>query len=181
LAEEQDVFWQSHVQSLGELPVIMTATLTPVGTPDTGGESDAAHFVASQVRQSKRALYETYTFGHAYHNSLSDLVSVRQECGTSDWDGYGAQPVKNDTVWIAYLVLESLPPGLPEPRIGAEPDGEVTLEWHKTSRRTLSVSVSPDGLLHYSALIGPNKQFGTEVFSREMPQNILALIRRVLA
>jgi hypothetical protein len=162
--------------------MILTApSLTLLGIPGSGGESDAAQFVASQVHQGKRALYETYTFGHAYYSALSDLVSVQMECGTPDWDGYGAQPVRNDTVWIAYLVLESLPPGLPEPRIGAEPDGQVTLEWHQSPRRTLSVSVSPDSFLHYSALIGPNKQFGTEVFSREMPQNILSLIRRVLA
>jgi hypothetical protein len=150
-------------------------------SPGSGGESTVARFVDEKVREGKRAFYETYTFGHAYYNALSDLVSVKRECSMPNWDGYGGSPVRSETVWQAWQVLESLPPGIPEPTIGAEPDGDVTMEWYQSPRRTLSVSVSAEGLLHYSALIGPNKQFGTEAFPGELPTTIGTLIRRVLA
>jgi hypothetical protein len=41
------------------------------------------------------------------------------------------------------------------------------------------VSITPEGDLHYAALIGPNKAYGTEVFFGEVPAGILDLIRRV--
>ena len=41
--------------------------------------------------------------------------------------------------------LEVLPDGLPMPSPGAEPDGQLTLEWHKSAYQTLSVSVTADG------------------------------------
>jgi hypothetical protein len=54
-------------------------------------------------------------------------------------------------------------------------------EWHRSRRRTLSVSVSPEGELHDAALIGPNRAFGTETFFDEVPVTIVDLIRRVCA
>ncbi|MBI1902176.1 MAG: hypothetical protein HYS13_13835 [Planctomycetia bacterium] len=80
----------------------------------------------------------------------------------------------------AYVFLtEALPLGFPAPSIGAEPDGDLTLEWHCSPRRTLSVSVSPEGDLDYAGLFGPNRTYGTEVFYGEVPETILRLIRRV--
>jgi hypothetical protein len=43
----------------------------------------------------------------------------------------------------------------------------------------LSVSVSPDGELHYAALLGLSKAYGTEPFFGEAPRPILDLIFRV--
>ncbi|MFH0937823.1 MAG: hypothetical protein V1899_00835 [Planctomycetota bacterium] len=68
---------------------------------------------------------------------------------------------------------------VPMPSVGAEPDGHVTLEWHHSSRRTLSVSVSPDGELHYAALFGASKVYGTEPFFGNVPKSILDLISQV--
>jgi len=42
------------------------------------------------------------------------------------------------------------------------------------------VSVSPEGDLHYAALLGPNKAYGTELFFGEVPKAILDLIARVM-
>jgi hypothetical protein len=147
----------------------------------TGGESDAARFVAEKAREARRALCETYTFGHAFYEALQGLVSVKKQCTNPDWDGYGAEAVKNQTIWSTYRFLEAIPPGLPAPSVGAEPDGDITVEWYRSPRRTLSVSISPDDNLHYSALLGPNKQYGTEVFFGAVPDTILDLIRRVHA
>jgi len=112
---------------------------------------------------------------------MDELGSVWNECSASDWDGYGAVAVTQDTLRNAYCVLESLPVGFPHPSIDAEPDGALTLEWYRSPRRTVSVSVDESSDLHYAALLGPNRQFGTEVFAGEMPDRIMALVDEVFS
>ena len=60
----------------------------------SGGESDAARFVAKQAREARQALCETYTFGHAYYEALKELVSIKEHCTFPGWDGYDAEPVR---------------------------------------------------------------------------------------
>lgn len=88
-------------------------------------------------------------------------------------------PVHQDTLRNTYSLIESLPWDAPRPSLGAEPDGSLTLEWRRSPQHTLSVSVTPDGELHYAALLGPSRAFGTEAFFDELPEPILGLIRRV--
>ncbi len=105
---------------------------------------------------------------------------MADECRMPNWDGYGAEAVSQQSFSVAYRFLDALPFGFPLPSIGAEPDGCLTLEWHRTPHHTVSVSASPQAELHYSALIGPNRVYGTEVFFGEPPNAILELIRRIL-
>lgn len=142
------------------------------------GFSDAAQYVDRETRRQRRRLSESNAFG--IENTIhEELAGVWETCREADWDGFGAEPITEDALRNAYLFLESLPWGLTMPSIGAEPDGQVTLEWHKSAWRTLSVSVTPDGDLHYAALIGPNKSYGTEAFFGEAPAAIIELIRRI--
>ena len=67
------------------------------------------------------------------------------------------------------------------PSIGAEPDGQITVEWYRSPQRTLSVSISPDGELHYAALLGSAKTCGTEPFTGAVPNVVADLIHRVTA
>jgi hypothetical protein len=108
-----------------------------------------------------------------------ELATVWDECREPNWDGNAALPVTRDTLRNTYQFLESLPADIPAPSIGAEPDGHLTLEWHHSARRTMSVSVSPESDLHYSALFGSSRHYGTEVFSGEVPKIMLHLIRRI--
>jgi hypothetical protein len=110
-----------------------------------------------------------------------ELGAVAEECGSPNWDGYGAAPVGKDAISKARLFLWTLPLGVPPPSVGAEPDGNITLEWHRSARRTLSVSVTSDGELHYAALIGPNRDYGTKPFVGGIPGAIMDFIRRVTA
>ncbi|MBI3477365.1 MAG: hypothetical protein HY010_16655 [Acidobacteria bacterium] len=110
-----------------------------------------------------------------------ELSVVAEECGSPNWDGYGAAPVVNEAIVEAHRFLGALPLGVPAPSAGAEPDGNVTFEWYRSARRTLSVSVTTEGDLHYAALIGPSRAYGTEPFFGEIPRVIMELIRRVTA
>jgi len=143
------------------------------------GVGSVAGFVAEQYESGLQKLQESFTLGQLAKGSFSELDRVYDECRTSGWDGYGALPVSVDAFESAARLLLALPLGTPAPSIGAEPDGHITLEWYKSPRQTLSVSVSPDGQLHFAALMGASKQYGTEPFYGNMPQAILDLIYRV--
>ena len=99
-------------------------------------------------------------------NLLEELSLVAEKCDAANWDGYGAAPVAKQTYLHARSFLDALPVGTPVPTVGAEPDGHLTFEWYRSSRRLLSVSVSPEGELQYAALIGPAKAYGTEPVAR---------------
>ena len=145
----------------------------------TLGFSDAAQYVDS-TRRGRRQLDVSNVFG--IESALrNEWATVWEECREPNWDGFQALPVSQDTFRSTYLFLESLPPNFPAPSIGAEPDGALTLEWHRSLRRTLSVSVSPEDELHFAALFGPNRVYGTEAFFGEVSESILDLIRRVYA
>lgn len=144
----------------------------------TPGFSDAARYVRDATQKGRWHLQKSRSLGvgGALHEELG---TVWEECRRANWDGFDSLPVDNDTLRNTYVLLESFPLGYPGPSIGAEPDGCLTLEWHRSTRRTLSVSVAPDGNLHYAALLGPNRVYGTEAFFGEVPESVLDLIRRV--
>ena len=118
---------------------------------------------------------------------FEELLKTFEECREPNWDGYGAQSVREEIYHLAhqFLVahqfLAALSLRTPVPSIGAEPDGHITAEWHRSPQRTLSVSVSPDGELHYAALLGSAKTCGTESFTGAVPKVVADLIHRVTA
>jgi hypothetical protein len=144
------------------------------------GVSDAARYIDKATRDCQRYLRTSKVLRDA--DAVNDeLATVYEDCRNPNWDGFQAMAVKQDTFQNAYVLLESLPIGIPTPSIGAEPDGHLTVEWHRSANRTLSVSVDAEGNLHYAALIGPNQRFGKEAFFGETPNVILELIRLIYA
>jgi hypothetical protein len=147
----------------------------------TAGVSQTALRLNEQARESRLHFENSFTFGAPLERCKHDLCKVFEECNESNWDGYGAEPVSVESYRNAFMFLEAL--GVAEclPSVSAEPDGHLTFEWYRGPRRSLSVSVSPTGELHYAALFGPSKAFGTETFIGDVPKAILDLIHRVYA
>lgn len=158
-----------------------TSAIISIGSAPTYGASETALFVAQEAESGRRRLEDSYTFGMAGKGVLSELIETAIACREPNWDGYGAAPVTDSTYHLAEQFLRTLPLGIAPPTIGAEPDGQLTIEWFRSPRRTLSVSISPEGDLHYAALIGAAKAFGTEPFYGDAPVVIVNLIHRVLA
>ena len=145
----------------------------------TRGSSATAEFLATELEAKRRRLRSSYVLGSGMREAAEELRRLALECSSSNWDGYRAAPVTLNTISQSRLFVDSLPPGVPAPSVGAEPDGHVTFEWHRSPWRTLSVSVSPEGDLHYAALMGLARAYGTEPFLGELPKPLLDLIRRV--
>lgn len=155
----------------------MSAITVPISSLpiSTRGSSKTADFISGQIKATRQKLEDSISFGQP----LNELYQVYQECRNPDWDGYNAYPVLPDTVSLAGELLGALPLGTPSPSFGAEPDGHITMEWHHSPFRTLSISISPEKKLHFAALIGANSYYGTENFYGEISKNIQDLIKRV--
>lgn len=142
------------------------------------GGSQAAEYIQWELAGQRRNLHKSAALG--VEQVLRDeLAETWEECSQPDWDAYNALPVTWETYRNAERFLLALPLGTPLPSIGAEPDGDITFEWHCAPRRTLSVSIAADEQLHYAALLGPGRTCGNEPFFGEVPQRILNLIRDV--
>lgn len=145
------------------------------GTPALGelGASIARNFSAyvSPLRRSI-ALGTTEA-----QTQLNELYSTANE---PNWAGHTSDPILATTFTYAHAFLDALPTGTPKPSIGAEPDGHITFEWSDGPYRVLSLSMSPEKVLHYAALLGVSKRYGTEPFFEEIPPAILSLIAEVM-
>lgn len=142
--------------------------------------SPTANYILDASRQTRRHLHNSIYLGLG-SEVFSELFDVSENCKQPGWDGDSAEPVSHEAFLNAFRFLESLPLGMQKPSVGVEPDGHITLEWYKAPRRTISVSISPDGFLFYSALMGLRKNNGSEPFFGEVPETVLELIGRVYA
>jgi hypothetical protein len=160
---------------------IRTGGLVEVRSPELheGDQAEVTVIVTERAGETPNAHTLGGDPGMPRAAASKELRILVGECSIPNWDGCGAVPITEPTVSMVSSFLAALPVGTPSPSIGAEPDGDVTLEWYSSTQRTLSVSVTAGGELHYAALFGPSKAYGTEQFSGDVPQVILNLIRRV--
>lgn len=145
----------------------------------TGGTSETAKYVESKRRDCREHVEHSQTFGSALEKARQELAQLSSECNEPNWDGYGAGPINPASYRNACRFLENLPLGVGVPSPGVDPDGELTFEWYRGPRRTLSISVSQEGDLSYAALIGSSRAHGREAFLGNIPRVIAELISRV--
>jgi hypothetical protein len=141
------------------------------------GNSPTAAYIA-EISQDKQR-YFAQTAALSKQTAIDELIVTWEECKTPNWDGYNAFPVKAETLNYAYAFIQALPLGFPLPSVGAEPDGHLTLDWYRDPHWTISVSVSPESVLYYAALLGNSDPRGSEPFSGEIPKRLLRLIQEV--
>lgn len=156
-------------------------TLFPYAGAATAGASDVARYLEQQAEDGWRHLQDSHFLGMAGKGIFEELMEVAEESGAENWDGYGGAPVLAETCRTAYSFLDALPLGTPAPSVAAEADGNLSFEWYLNPDWVLSVSIGPDGMLYYAAILGSGKRSGTEPFFGEVPQDVLRLIDRVRA
>lgn len=160
----------------------MNTTINPFyffGDTGSYGYSDTAHYVSEQVGQGKSQLDTSLSFGMRSKGVYDSLFAIAEECNEANWDGHGSEPVIDETFKVAYRFVEALPLGTPAPSVGVEADGHLTLEWYQNPDRVLSVSIAPDGMTYFAALLGSSRRSGTEPFYGEVSEDILKIIRRL--
>ena len=145
------------------------------------GSGEDSNYSSRRLAEEHQILQESNVLGLNASWVRGEVSRVYDECKSSNWDGYRAEPVTAEAREIALNFLSALPLVTPPPSVGAEPDGHITLEWYKSPRQTLSVSISPSGHIYYAALVGSSKQYGSQPFYGLVPREIIHLIERIEA
>lgn len=143
------------------------------------GVSESAFLIKKQMEEEQTRLQQSCAWGGTSQELLACILRIEQECGNPGWDGYDALPVLGESVRHAINLSKVLPWGFYKPTVGIEPDGQLTFEWYKSPQKTCSVSVSPDGALHFAALNGTSQIYGTELFSGALPKAILNAVDNI--
>lgn len=141
------------------------------------GNSSTAVYIEKINQANQRHFAQTAALSK--QPAIDELLTIWTECRTLDWDGYDAFPVKAETLNYAYAFIQALPLGFPLPSVSAEPDGHLAFDWFHAPHWTISVSVSPEGVLYYAALLGNSDPRGSEPFVSEIPERLLNLIKEV--
>ncbi|OGC02680.1 hypothetical protein A2V82_09415 [candidate division KSB1 bacterium RBG_16_48_16] len=162
------------------IPELTPNAMLSCGINGTSGFSESALFTRKRLWEPYQRLLDMETNSSVLKSALPSLDEIRRRTLQPGWDGFSALQVGEEAYSYAYSFLETLASSIPVPSLSAEPDGHITLEWYKSPRQILSVSISPEGELHYAALLGPNRSYGTEVYLGETPKIIFNLIQRVL-
>ena len=137
----------------------------------------AAEYLRRTELELHRYEKESVTFSR--QPTLDALYDEWQNSENPNDQNNGAQGIARETFRNAYRLIEALPFRFPSPTCAAEPDGHLNLEWYKSPRRLLSVSVSPDGTLYWAALVGSEDPRGSCNFIDSIPQTLLYWIGRV--
>ena len=159
------------------LSLSSSGSLVTPGTPGVGPDQQR---LWAMLHETVQRLADSVSLGEPLQKTYRQLYQVLENCSRSDWDAYGAEPVLLESYENAKRFARSLPFSLPSPEISAEPDGEITFEWYSNPTRVISVSIGPNNELHYAALFGVSRAYGTEVFHDEIPEIILSHIKRAV-
>jgi hypothetical protein len=141
------------------------------------GESEYAQYIDNIIQKARKHLHNITSFNKEI--VYDELRSILEECKVANWDGNNALPIEEETSKNTYYFIEALPLHFPLPSVGVEPDGHLTLEWHRDLRWTFSISISPEGTIYYAALFNTESVSGSEKFSGSVSKNILNLIQKV--
>lgn len=114
----------------------------------------------------------------------AELSEIRIECGQTNWDGYGGDPITLEVLRRASAISAALfalvPPGIPAPDAVPEGDGNVSLSWTRDRHRRFSVSTGEDGLLSFAGIIRRGvERHGTEEFDGSDPSILQEIARYI--
>jgi hypothetical protein len=141
------------------------------------GNSPTAAYL-NKISQDHQS-YFAQTAAFSKQPAIEELLVTWEESKITNWDGDDAFPVQTETLNYTYAFIQALPLGFPLPSVSAEPDGHLALDWYQNPHWTLSVSMSPAGILYYAALLGNRDPRGSEPFFGTIPKQILSLIQEV--
>lgn len=114
-----------------------------------------------------------------YAACLAELTEVVGECSEANWDGYKAVALDARAAIQAKRFIDSLPPNLSYPGVGAMPDGDICLDWDIGPRCSLTVVIEPQARLAYAMIDADEERSGVLSFRNEIPKPLLRVIEEL--
>lgn len=78
----------------------------------------------------------------------SRLEEMPQKYAKADWDGYGANPLNDESYRAAKDFAAQMPRSLRWADVEVDADGDVCFEWYKAKDRQCSLTFSPANKIH---------------------------------
>jgi hypothetical protein len=156
----------------------MTTITMPLDISESSG--DTACFVSKEREKCYGLLQESTVLRFVETGTLQQLYIIYKECSSAGWDGEQAIPISLEVLKNALKFLFSFPSGIEAPVICAEPDGAITLEWYRSPNKVISISINPDGLVYWAALIGARGRHGKDRAMLGVHDDLLRIILNVI-
>ncbi len=149
-------------------------------TPHTDrGIGNDAVVLQGRFLDFRREISHSESLGKSYRDARNALLEAYWECGTNNWDGYGAAAVSLGDLCTAMKFISILPTSIPTPEVSVDPDGEFSFDWHNKDCDVLSLSIGLHGRISYAARFGESRTHGTEYFADELPPAVIANLERL--
>lgn len=103
----------------------------------------------------------------------NELNNLYEECSMPNWDGYGAKPAYKSIRKTVEKFLDALPANIADPEIGADPDGEISLDWCHARNKMFAISIGRKNRIAYAILDGDKRSNGIEIFKGDLPSSII--------
>lgn len=154
----------------------ITGLLTPAWS---NAESLEAQDLRRRQADVRSDLLRSVAVRDTAEHLISELEDIASAASFRGWDGYDAAPIDPDACEFAMRFIRALPTTWPLPTLSADPDGEVSFDWHFGKRRVLSVSVGVAGKCAFAWVSGQRTSRGTDWIEHEIPATIVFALRQL--
>jgi hypothetical protein len=162
------------------IPTLLAPMLLTVPMDRPRSTSEVGSQIQRAIDDVSAHLRSSVTYGGPWNTSVAQLVQLREDTSSPNWDGYNAPALSGDVFFYALKFVQTIPFDFPQPEIGASAAGDITFEWAQSPRRIVSVGVSPNGEVHYASLNGAKRSFGSYPFDGTFDPQLRSLIVSVL-
>lgn len=132
------------------------------------GNSDRALTAGGEVDRAARGIR-----GERYFSALFDLLELFAEA-RAEMDG---GRVDTRAFARARDLLDTLPHGFAVPEVGIDPDGEIALDWIRSDRTMISLSIGATGDPSYAANLRDRTAHGVIKLGDGFPGALTELLR----
>ena len=148
---------------------------------DTGCSSEAEEIRERAAEVDSNFEQSEALFGEK-SAAISQLHELAKECSYLNWDGEGSLPLNPQAVSITENLIRALPEGVALPEFAPEPDGSVSLDWIRSRKRLLSMSIGVRNRLAYAWRNGTDTGYAVDYFDeRTIPSGVLSRINAVVS
>jgi hypothetical protein len=151
--------WNETLPSVPSLPVTADDVAAAAGSD--------VWFTSANFR-----VYESSTYGWTWAIETSGVANP-----DTGWSGERSDPISPEAANAAAKLIDHMPSDIPDPSVGAIPEGLVTFEWYRSPKRVVLVVPTANNSVDYSIRRGNELLHGSAPFFGKLPETVLSQIR----